>query len=158
MVPEGSGVGGEALATSEDPITFRFRAGAPATLVVRMPEQKTGNAEEEEVREDAVEATEADDAAGRAMALAMMREMLRGSRFSVHLVLQGQVVETDATYRDGDRITLIELDFDTLLEDTESLERLLDVEDPSPEEAKALLARTPGMKVETREEVTVRFQ
>ena len=163
MLPEGSGRGEEARAASEDPITFRFRAGSPATLVVRMPEQETGDAEPE-VREDAAEregaavGNEGEDAAGRAMALAMMREMLRGSRFSVHLVLQGQVVETDATYRDGDRITLVELDFDTLLEDTESLERLLDVQDPSPEEAKALLARTPGMKVETRKEVTVRFQ
>jgi hypothetical protein len=67
-------------------------------------------------------------------------------------------VETDATHRDGGRITLLEMDFGALLGDPESLERLVDLESTSPEKAKALLTQTPGMKVETREEVTIRFR
>lgn len=146
----------KSLETPDEPITFTFQPGFPSTLVVRMPEQQAGTLKQAAAGETA-QPKNGDDAAGRAMAHAMMREMLRGSRYSVYLVLQGQVIDTDATYRDGDRITLIEFDFDTLLEDPENLERLMDVQNPSREETRELLAQTPGMKVETREEVTVRF-
>jgi hypothetical protein len=50
------------------------------------------------------------------------------------------------------------MDFDALLGDAESLERLMDLERTSPQKAKTLLAQTPGMKVETRDEVTIRFR
>jgi hypothetical protein len=147
----------EEVRTAEAPITFSFLPGSPSTLVVRMPQRETAETVEEPVEAPAAERVP-EDPASRAMALAMMREMLRSSRLSVHLVVPGEIVETDATHRDGDRVTLVELDFDALLEDPESLERLLEVQDPSPEEARALLARTPGMKVETREEITIRFR
>jgi hypothetical protein len=156
-LPGGLGAGEEALQAGGDPITFTFHPGSPATLVVRMPEQGSGEPAEAagEVR---AEGKQTEDPVGRAMALAMMREMLRGSRFSVHLEVPGEIVETDATHRDGGRITLIEMDFDALLGDAESLERLMDLERTSPEKAKTLLAQTPGMKVETRDEVTIRFR
>lgn len=153
------GDGNGTPAAPEEPITFSFQPGSPATLVIRMPERETEGDEEDD--EGVAEGPELDaeaDAAGRAMALAMMREMLRDSRFSVRLVLDGDIVETDASHRDGNRITLIDLDFDALLEDPEALERLMGIEDPSSEQANALLAELPGVRFETREEVTVRFR
>ena len=157
-LPEGIGPEEGGLATPEEPISFSFQRGSPSTLVVRMPQQGTGAGEDEETGGERAEEKAPEDAAGRAMALAMMREMLRGSRFSVHLVVAGEIVETDATYRDGGRITLMELDFDALLEDPEAFERLLEVDDPSPAAAKELLAQTPGVRIEPREEVVVRFR
>lgn len=162
-MPEGLAPGGEMMEAPENPITFSYRPGSPATLVVRMPQADSAGAGEDEAGEE--EAAEAgpfgempEDSAQRAMAFAMMRGMLSGSRFSMHLVLPGEIVETDATYAEGDRITLVELDFDTLLEDPAALERLAGAKDATPEERRKLLEQTPGMKVETREEVTIRFR
>ena len=157
VFPEGMGDEDEAPSAPDEPITFTFRPGSPATLVVHMPEQEMGKGEDDDGDESS-EASEAEEAAGRAMALALMREMLRDSRFSVHLVPGREIVETDAAHRDGGRITLIELDFDKLLEDGKSLERIFDLEGASSEEATALLAELPGVRVETREDVTVRFR
>lgn len=162
-MPEGMAPGGEMMETAKDPITFSYRPGSPATLVVRMPRpDSAGAGEEEEEPEETAEGGPfgemPQDSAQRAMAFAMMRGMLSGSRFSMHLVLPGEIVETDATYAEGDRITLVELDFDTLLQDPAALERLAGAQDATPEEKRKLLEEVPGMKVETREEVTIRFR
>ncbi len=147
------------METPDEPISFTFQPGSPATLVVRMPEQEFGSGDDDDDGPDEGAAKETpESAAGRAMMMAMMREMLRGSRFSVQLVVEGEIVESDAAYREGNRVTLAELDFDALLEDPEALERMMDVQDPSPEAARELLAKTPGVKVEMRDEVVIRFR
>lgn len=161
-MPEGLAPEEEAVEAPQSPITFAFEPGSPATLVVRMPQADSGDAgtgEEPEATGAAEPWGEMpEDSAGRAMAFAMMRGMLRGSRFSMQLVLPGEIVETDASYADGDRVTLVELDFDALLQDPEGLERLGGARNASPEERRKLLEEVPGMKVETREEVVIRFR
>jgi hypothetical protein len=162
-LPEGLRQEGEGVEGPEEPISFSFQPGSPAVLRVRMPEQETGREEDEDEEEDddaeeVARPKTAEDAAGQAMMMAMMREMLRGSRFSVQLVVEGDILETDAAFRDGNRVTLLEFDFDALLEDPEAFERLMETEDRSRDAARELLAETPGIRLETREEVVIRFR
>ncbi len=90
--------------------------------------------------------------------LAMMREMLKGARIHMAVAVEGAITETNASYLDGNRITLIDIDFDLLLEDEEQLELLSNANPQTTAEVKALLEGIDGIKVETTEEIIVRFE
>ena len=90
--------------------------------------------------------------------LAMMREMLEGARIHMSVAVEGAITETNASYHNGNRTTLIEIDFDRLLEDEEQLERLSDANPQTTAEVKALLEGIDGIKIETGEEIRVRFE
>jgi len=137
-----------------DFITFRFEEGSPSTLVVLMDQSPQ--------EEDARNQPEADntpvDSEQRAQQMKMMREMFKGGRLAISLEVAGRIAETNASYREGGHITLFEIDFDRLLEDDEQLLRLTEANPKNPAEIKELLGGVDGIKIETNEEVTIRFQ
>ncbi|GAH89673.1 unnamed protein product, partial [marine sediment metagenome] len=77
---------------------------------------------------------------------------------SLFVEVEGRIVDTNATYRDGSKITIMEMDFGRLLEDEGTFQRLLTVNPQSIEETKKLAKGSPGIKVEPADEVQVRFR
>jgi hypothetical protein len=137
-------------AAMKDFLTFRFDPGRPSTLVVMLDQEDA-----------AADTPDGDpiipDSSQRAQQMMMMREMFKGARVAVFLEVDGSIRETDATFHEDDRITLMEIDFDRLLEDEAALEKLVAANPQSPDEMKTLMEGVEGVKVETREAVTVRF-
>ncbi len=145
-----SGMTPDEPTTTEDVVTFSFTPGSPATLVMNLPQDFQDNTPDEDPTP--VDSTQVEEQ------LTMMREMLKGARIHMAVAVEGAITETNASYRDGNRITLIDIDFDRLLEDEEQLELLSNANPQTTAEVKALLEGVEGIKVETTEEIFVRFE
>ncbi len=133
-------------------ITFRFTPGATATLMVQIPQNF-----KDQIDQDTPDDPFPADTSQRAMQLQMMREMLKGGRVRIALAVDGAIQETNATYRKGSQVTLVDVNFDTLLEDEAQLERLMDANPKSADDVKALIENVEGIDVETQENVKIRF-
>jgi hypothetical protein len=103
----------------------------------------------------------APDAAGNAAnkmtpeQLAMAKQMFAGMHISIAVEPAGRLVSTTSPFVDGQRVTLLDLDFDQLLKADGALERLQSVR--SAEEAKNVLKDVPGVKVCLEKEITIEF-
>jgi hypothetical protein len=95
----------------------------------------------------------------------MAKKMFKGMRFCIALEMIGNIVETNATFREGNVITLVDMDFGALVEDaeklgasSEKLQRLGAKKPETVEEMKALMKQFPGFRMELNREVTVKFR
>jgi hypothetical protein len=130
-------------------VTFAFTKGSPATLTVYMPpREKKEKSKKVEKKEDQ------EMKAGMAMARAMFKDL----KFSSVIQVQGSIVETDATFRDGSTVTLFDVDFDKLMSDETLMSKAMENEDLSEEEAKELMKKYPGIKIETNKATKIRFR
>lgn len=88
-----------------------------------------------------------------------MMEMFMGMKFALAVEVNGTIVSTDATYRDGNRLTIFDFDLGKLGNATPAdLEKLSAMRSGSFDEAKELLKAMPGAKVELNEKLTVVFE
>ncbi|MES1256643.1 MAG: hypothetical protein ABUS56_13590 [Acidobacteriota bacterium] len=87
--------------------------------------------------------------------IAMLRPMLAGARMSVVIETNGALVRTSSPYVAGSRVTVLDVSLDALLNDAALLPQLQAAK--SPDEAKALLANIPGIKVNLDPELTIEF-
>lgn len=134
----------------EEVIRFSFTPGNPATLVIRMPLNINESTDPAATNAPA-------DSTQREMQMAMFREMFKDARIHMAVEVDGTITETNATYREGNRFVLVEMDFDTLLQDEEKLGRLVDANPSNPAEVKTLLEGVEGIKLETNEAVRIQF-
>jgi hypothetical protein len=79
-------------------------------------------------------------------------------KITVALEVQGAITETNAQYRDGSRVTLMEMDFNKLLANPEKFKQLVKQNPQSLQESKTLLKGLDGVKIESAPEVTVKFE
>lgn len=139
--------------TARELITFDFTAGDVAELTVHFPRAGAGGAAGED-DPTGPPPVSADGGTERAR----LETLFRGLRVAVAVEVYGTIVATDATYRDGPRVTLMELDFEELLKAPGHLDRLTERRPRTLEEAKSLLEDVPGLKVELAPEVRIRFR
>lgn len=90
-------------------------------------------------------------------AIMMMRQMFKGARMSLVLALDGRITRTNAPAAlvDGSRITLADIDFERLLADPASLERLRELRSIS--DARKMAVGVPGLRMFTEPELVVQF-
>jgi hypothetical protein len=135
-------------------------ADGTSELVMTMPPP------EQAPPEKAPEATEtppAMDAASAEMAKQFVQQMFKGFEMRLAVQCAGQVLETNATYCENGRITLVHVSFDDLmklLDDPAKMAALnaLGPKPASPEEARELLKQVPGVQMELQPEVRVKFK
>ncbi len=136
-------------------VVFGFTPGNPATLLIRSPEQGADESEETGVEEE----SSADDEGQNAEeGFEQMKEFFRDMKLVVQVAVDGKIAETNASYVDGSTVTLMDIDFNKILDDPEMLSQLKDAEDMDPKAAKELLKKIPGLRVETEDVVTVKFR
>jgi hypothetical protein len=135
----------------EPPMTFQFTKGQPASLKIINPRAKAEPAK----KADAAPSPE--DAMQDAM-LPMMQQMLKDMRMTVAVEVAGRITETNAQWKDGSRVTLVDVEMNKMLADPAKFKAMTKFKDPNSAEAKAILASVPGIKVETAETVTLKFQ
>ncbi|HEX9080303.1 MAG TPA: hypothetical protein VF795_11990 [Desulfuromonadaceae bacterium] len=134
-------------------VRFQFKPGKPAILTMKQIKQ----APHEEKRESPA-GTTIDAAKVNPEQLDMLRRMFAGLRFRSVLVIKGNIVDTNATYRNGSRITLMDIDFDRLLDKPEQLAIMAKVPQGDMEAALEAMRKLPGMEVDLNEVVRVTFQ
>lgn len=135
-------------------ISFKFEKGDPATLVVNFPQQIKPSKEKKEKKDK----TAKKDKEAEKKEMDEMREMFKDMYIGITIEPAGEIVATDATYRDGNRITLLEIDFSKLVQNAEEFEKFAKKEPETVEETKELLKNLPGFKVEMNRKVTVKFK
>ncbi len=87
--------------------------------------------------------------------LAMAKQMFGGMKISLAVEPAGRLVSTTSPFVDGQRVTLMDLDFDQLVKDEGAFARLQGVH--SVEDAKTALKDVPGVRIWLEREITIEF-
>jgi hypothetical protein len=138
---------------------IEFEPGSPATLRLLMPEDDDVD---DAMSDDAMDSDGAmpgsdDSDEIDEQQMRMMQMMMADTGFRVSIEVDGEIVETNASHRDGNRVTVLNFDLGTLSRDTTALRTFLESssgDDMTEEE----LAGLPGMQFETKEDVFIRFR
>lgn len=132
------------------PVTFTY-GGGKLTITMPEPEKpKDGEAAKPGKPEGA---PDMDDPQSQAM----MKQMLGDMKMSVKLVVEPGIAETDASFKDGKTITLMEMEMGKVFEKPESFKKLQAVPQGDTEAAMEAMKGIEGMKVETKKQVTVKL-
>lgn len=147
---------GEAEATKEsDPITFNYKDGV---LTLSNPGAKEGAAVKKPAAADANGDGAAEDDASDPQALAMMQQMFKDMRLTLNIEIADGIAESNATHVEGNVVTLIDMPFGKLIADPENLKKLEALGDATPTETAAAFKDIAGLKIETKDEVTVKVK
>lgn len=145
-------MGEEGEEITEDDITFTFTKGNPATLIINMPEDKEEESPTEQEETEEFETDENEEWAEQA------KEMMKDFKVLIQLEIDGEIIETNATYVDGSTVTLVEMSLDQLADDPELFNKLKSLDDATFDETRDVLEELPGIKFETNEQVKVVFE
>jgi hypothetical protein len=137
---------------AEEPVTFSLRRGQPSILTIHLPEKSFAPDSAETGSEESQ--PESNDTTG----LSMMMSLMKGFRMSIAVQIEGKILEAEATHVDGNRVTLLEVDFEQLARDSNRFAELTKQQPQTVEEAKQLLKNIPGIKFEFLRNPSVRFQ
>jgi len=152
-----AGVGAPPGAKPARPVRFHFSKGPTATLTIVQPRgPKLENTAP-------VGNTQADPAAmtnGKMSATetAQLKELFGGMRMSIAVEVNGTIITTNAAYRDGQRITLLDFDMEKLISSADKLEKLQQLDPASLDNSMQLLKDIPGVKIDTNENLSVKFR
>ena len=151
--PGGSGGDEAKREEKSEPITFQFKKGKVAELIVKNPSPQTDPAAKssEKKPEDSAPG-------GEEMAMMVMQQMFKDMRMSLKLEIADGIAETNASHVEGNVVTLIDMPFGKLLADPANMKKLEAMKDASPADAAAAFKDIAGLKIETKEEVTVKVK
>ncbi len=79
-------------------------------------------------------------------------------RFSYKVNFNGTITDTDALYVDNSTVTLIEIDFDKLMENPEAFAELENLQEGNPSETIKAMKDLEGIKAEMKDLITVAFE
>jgi hypothetical protein len=135
-------------------IAFQFTKAKPSQLTITMP--VATSAEQEEKKDEA----KPDESfpGGEEMAMTMMKEMFKDMRVTLAVEVVGKLVKTDAENVAGNRVTLMDMDFNKLLANPEKFKAMSKANPKSFEEAKKVMKGIDGIKFETKQKVAISFQ
>ena len=133
-------------------VTFKYVKGSPATLTVIFPETKEDN-------NSAVKRTEM-PVTGKLdeTRLSSMKSMYKGMKFTAILEVQGEIIETDASFKEGSKIILADVEMDKLLENKDIAEKLTATSLKKYEDIQKICKDVLGAKFELKKEIQVRFK
>jgi hypothetical protein len=144
----------EKAAEKAEPMKFSFKDNV-LTITTPQPKKPEGAAKEDTPAGESPALPEgADGAQAQAMAMTMMKDM----KMSMKLVIEPGIAESDASYVEGNTVTLTEMDFGKLMADPEMAKKLttLDPKDAAAMEEK--LKGIKGIKAETKEKITIKLK
>ncbi len=131
-------------------------SGSPATLTIEQPAGNKATAAPS-AQEAPPTPAPASPTAPVDEETAKMLKMFMGMKFLLAIDINGAIASTNATYRDGNRITVLDFDMEKLGNSVSSLEKLERLKTGSLADAKELVKEVPGMKVDMNDKLTVVF-
>lgn len=125
-------------------VTFAFQRGNPATLEVRLPQP-------EEVVSEADDPPSPDE-------LAAAAQFYQDMRVQVRVEVIGTLVDTDAEYRSGNSVMLLDVDFNRILRDPELTRAVLANQTSSLAEIRKITGGAVGFDIEPKDRVVLRLR
>jgi hypothetical protein len=95
---------------------------------------------------------------GNAEMEATMKKMMESMRLNIKLVIADGIAETNATHVEGDTITLFDVQVGKMLEQEDELDKISKLAETDMDAAKAAFSKIDGMKVEMKEDVSVKIK
>lgn len=145
MGPPGSEPAEKSAST---PMTFSYDDGV---LTLKNPDQKVDGA-----GADAPEAGEIEEPDAQAMA--MMEGFFKDMKMSLKVSVTGGIAETTATHVEGNTVTLMEVAFGKLISNPANMKKLNSLKDESPAKVAAAFKDVDGLKIESKNEITIRVK
>lgn len=139
----------ESSETVREYLTFNFKKGTPSELNIIFP--KTDFVDEETVEDESADSLETG-------MNEMFNMMFDGMRISMNLNLNGKISETNATFVEENKITMVDIDFAELMKNKDVMSNFEKNKPQSLEEFRELTKDIDGIKIEFNEEVKVKFQ
>ena len=139
----------------DDTMKFGFTkaANGNSVLTVSMPDLKAAAD-----KKAAASKTPAKSPEAPPEAMAMMKQMFKGLRIAIAVEPEGKVVQTNSPFVEGSRVTLMEMNFDALLNDEAKLKQFSAAMDGgSIADAKRLMKGLSGVKINLDPEVRIEF-
>lgn len=133
----------------KDFFSFSFAGGETAELIINRPEFEPDTGMTDEAEEIA---EENNDQAGE-----QFLKMMEGMSIKVAVEVEGAILNTNAGYVSGSEITLLQMDFEEMMKDKENFKEFSRKKPKSIEEMKEFVEKFPGMKLETGNPVTIKF-
>ena len=134
----------------EEYYTFKFIPGDIAEVIIDRPDIEADIDTEEETKEESESGNEGMNE--------QFIKMMDGMKISISIELQGDIVETNASYVNGSEVTLLGIDFSELLKNKESLEKLKKHPPKNLDDMNDLVKNVPGMKLEMKKPITIKFK
>ena len=139
----------------DDTMKFGFvkAANGNSVLTVSMPDLKAAAD-----KKAATSKTPAKSPEAPPEAMAMMKQMFKGLRIAIAVEPEGKVVQTNSPFVEGSRVTLMEMNFDSLLADEAKMKQFSAAMDGgSIADAKRLMKGLSGVKINLDPEVRIEF-
>jgi hypothetical protein len=92
---------------------------------------------------------------GNPQMLAMQKQMFADMRLSMKLVIADGIAETNASYVDGNAITLMDVQVGRMSDHGDAINKIAETAKTDMPAAKAEFAKLDGIRIETKEDVTV---
>ena len=137
-------------ATQAKPVTFAYTDGI---LTVTLPEPEKTAAAVPKIPE----APELPDMESP-QTQTLMKQMLVGMTMSFELVIEPGIAEADATFQEGDTITLMDIEITKLLEKPGMLKKLSTSPKQDPVAALEFIKGLDGVRMETKKQITVKVK
>jgi len=141
----------------EETICFTFTAGNPARLSINMPNPKPSSEQSQPSPSESQTAQQEESNPFVSGMMGAMGQMFKGMRVKSTLTVQGEIVQTNAAYRDGSSITLMEIDFEKLLSDAKLMEKFIQNENSFSKNL-SLFKDNPGVKFDPNNPITIEFR
>lgn len=133
-------------------IVFKFTKGNPSEIQIFMPDNFSKDNDE---KMDTTSSMDSLENAGDE--LEKMKYFLKDMLISVDLKINGIIKETNASYVEDSKITLLKIDFNEVLNDSLSLQKIENIQPENIEMLKKIIKNVPGIKVELQNPVNIKF-
>jgi hypothetical protein len=135
-------------------ITFRFDKNNGSEIIITMPPAS----QEKEDIDSTKEAYSADSDSLDAADLSKLKLLFKDFDISLVVETDGEITETNANYADRSSITLFDLNFNLLLDNSEKLKELKKINPNNIQELKEIIKDVAGIKIETNNPVKIKFE
>ncbi|MCU7496838.1 MAG: hypothetical protein HF314_14750 [Ignavibacteria bacterium] len=136
----------------EEYISFDLDKNDPSTLRINLPSEEFQESKKEQL-ESAVDTMQIDTQMEQ-----KIKNMMSDMKMAFVVNVPGLISESNATYREGSKITLAEIDFGKLIENPENYRRFISMKNKPFPEVKKFLSTIPGIKIELNNKVEVKFR
>jgi len=161
---EGKGGAPPAATAAEDPAPettkkkgdpFRFQM-ADGKLTITMPKPDT--TKKDAAKDKPAGEKPKEDAAEKAQSELMMKTMLADMKIAIRVVAESGIASTDASHVEGNSVTLLEMNFAELIANPDAMKTLEKLEGKSPDEIAAAFKGVKGVKLETKDKITIKMK
>ncbi len=133
-------------------ISFDFISGDSPTLIIQMPPK-----DEEDLEMEFGDSEMETDSLADDMWAEQFKMMLKDMRFVVTVEVAGDIDETNASYVDGSRVTIFEMDLGQIIDNPKKFNELKKNKPATFDELAMQIKDLPGIKIELRDKVKIKF-